>query len=77
MTFKWPDVASIMYTDGSATTLDKKQGSRANKIGAGVYCQAWNLSLRVAPCGQGATNTITGAELVAIWAALTKAGPSD
>ena len=63
---KWEDAASIWYTDGSATKI-KFDGTI---IGSGAYCRGKDVSLRIAPCGDGPTNTITRAELVAIYAVL-------
>ena len=72
----WPSAAGIFYTDGSCTLpqrSDAAQGNAAHIVGAGVYCKATGLQLRVNPCGLGPTNTITRAELVAIWCSLQHA----
>ena len=69
----WPCAKLIIYTDGSTVKEDsvgEGDGQRLNHIGSGVFCRALELSLRVDPCGQGATNTITRAELVAISSSL-------
>ena len=60
----WPCADSIIYTDGSAVKEDsvgEGDGQRLNHIGSDVFCRALDLSLRVDPCGQGATNTISRA----------------
>ena len=61
----FPDAPQIIYTDGSAG-----EGPQGACIGAGVYRKEPTLELRVSPCGLSATNTITRAELTAIYAAL-------
>ena len=69
----WPCADPITHTDGSAVkeaSVDDRDGQRLNHIGSGVFCRALELSLRVDPCGQGATNTITRADLVAISSSL-------
>ena len=63
---KWEDAASMWYTDGSAT----KSKNGGTMIGSGAYCRGKDVSLRIAPCGDGPTNTIARAELVAIYAVL-------
>ena len=72
----WPRAANIFYTDGSCKPpkrSDATQGTAAHIVGASVYCKAAGLQLRVNPCGLGPTNTITRAELVAIWCSLQHA----
>ena len=61
----YPEAANILYTDGSAAT-----GLEGQSIGAGVYCRAPDLQLAVDPCGISAANTITRAELTAMFACL-------
>ena len=61
---KWENAASIWYTDGSAT----KSKNDGTIIGSGAYCRGKDVSLRLAPCGDGPTYTITRAELVAVYA---------
>ena len=73
----WPEAQSIIYTDGSATGKTSKDGTAACKTGSGVYRAEPPLQLRVDPCGLGATNTITRAELVAIYCSLRHAGAGD
>ena len=75
----WPTADDILYTDGSATPREDQQQAvpQPQVIGAGVYRRADNLHLRINPCGQGATNTITRAELVAISCALDVAMGED
>ena len=76
----WPCADSIIYTDGSAVKEDsvgKGDGHSLNHIGSGVFCRALKLSLHVDPCGQGATNTITRAELVAITSSLDNVQHDD
>ena len=68
----YPEAANILYTDGSAAT-----GLEGQSIGAGVYCRAPDLQLAVDPCGISATNTITRAELTAIFAALQQRPAGD
>ena len=63
---KWEDAASIWYTDGSAT----KSKIDGTMIGSRAYCRGKNVSLRIAPCGDGPCNTITRAQLVATYAVL-------
>ena len=63
---KWENAASTWYTDGNAT----KSKNDFTMIGSGAYCRGKNVSLRIAPCGDGPTNTTTRAELVAIYAVL-------
>ena len=67
----WPEAQSIIYMDGS------EDGTAACKTGSGVYRAEPPLQLSVDPCGLGATNTITRAELVAIYGSLRHAGPAD
>ena len=69
---EFPDASSIIYTDGRAV-----ENAQGRNIGAGVYCQQDNLRLAVNPCGVSATNTITRAELVAIYAALQQRSGRD
>ena len=52
--------------------LDRPRGETIS-IGAGFYCPASNKKFLVAPAGCKETNTITRAELAAIWACLTYA----
>ena len=69
----WPCAETIIYTDGSAVkkdSVDEGDGQRLNHVGSGVFCRALELNLRVDPYGQGGTNTITRAELVAISSSL-------
>ena len=76
----WPCADSIIYTDGSAVKEDsvgEGDGQRLTHIGSGVFCRALELSLRVDPCGQGATNAITRAELVAISSSLDHVQDND
>ena len=73
----WPQAQSIIYTDGSAAGKTSEAGTAACKTGSGVYRAEPPLQLRVDPCGLGATNTITRAELVAIYCSLRHAGPGD
>ena len=63
--------------DGSATGKTSEDGTAAHKTGSWVYNAEPPLQLRVDPCGLGATNTITRAELVAIHCSLRHAGPGD
>ena len=49
----------------------------ACKTGSGVYRAEPPLQLSVDPCGLSATNTITRAELLAIYCSLRHAGPGD
>ena len=72
----WPEAPSIVYTDGSATGKNSEDGA-ACKTGSGVYRAQPLLELCVDPCGLGPTNTITRAELVAIYSSLRHAGPAD
>ena len=60
----YPLASDIIYTDGSAG-----ESSQGQRIGAGVYCAEPSMQLIINPCGMSATNTITRAELVAIYAA--------
>ena len=73
----WPEAQSIIYTDGSATGKKSEDGAAACNSGSGVYRAQPLLELCVDPCGLGATNTITRAELVAIYCSLRHAGPGD
>ena len=73
----WPEAQSIIYTDGSATGKTSEDGTAACKTGSGVYRAEPLLQLSVDPCGLGATNIITRAELVAIYCSLHHAGPGD
>ncbi len=59
----------IWYTDGSA-----RDGESGKVIGAGVYCQAAGIALPVGCCGVGPTNTITRAELCALYESLQRMG---
>ena len=68
----YPLASNIIYTDGSAG-----ESSQGQRIGAGVYCAEPSMQLKIDPCGISATNTITRAELGAIYAALQKVGPHD
>ena len=61
---KWP-AKSMWYTDGSALKADKSQ-----RIGAGVFNANANIARRVQCCGSGPTNTITRAELCALYQCL-------
>ena len=63
---RWVNAASIWYTDGSAV----KTKDDGTIIGSGAYCRSGEVKLRIAPCGDGPTNTIMRAELVAIYAVL-------
>ncbi|KAJ9532362.1 hypothetical protein QJQ45_010448 [Haematococcus lacustris] len=61
------DWKSWTYTDGSCTTAP----GAAQRIGAGIYHpQGTQQHHTINPCGEGATNTITRAELAAIKATL-------
>ena len=73
----WPEAPSIIYTDGSATGKNSEDGAAACKTGSGVYRAQPLLELCVDPCGLGPANTITRAELVAIYSNLRHAGPAD
>ena len=66
----YPLASNIIYTDGSAG-----ESSQGQRIGAGVYCAEPSMQLKIDSCGISATNTITRAELVAIYAALHEVGP--
>ena len=66
------DADAILYTDGSVVKTAQGQST-----GAGVYCKSSNINLTVDPCGISATNTITRAELVAIYAALQQSSFKD
>ena len=68
----YPLASNIMYTDGSAG-----ESSQGQRIGAGVYCAELSMQLKINPCGIAATNTITRAKLMAIYAALQEVGPHD
>jgi ribonuclease HI len=59
-----------LYSDGSCHTDPR---GRTIQIGAGFYCPAKQRRFLVAPRGQNETNTITRAELAAIWACLSHA----
>ena len=61
---KW-DAQTLWYTDGSA--LETEQGHR---IGAGVVCASAQTAKTVQCCGVGPTNTITRAELCALYQCL-------
>ena len=70
---KWEAADSVLYTDGSATPQTAAGRTAGHSIGAGVYCKdlgGRQVECRIDPAGQGATNTITRAELVAILQAL-------
>ena len=70
---KWEAADSVLYTDGSATPQTAAGRTDGHSIGAGVYCKdlgGRQVECRIDPAGQGATNTITRAELVAILQAL-------
>ena len=73
----WPEAQSIIYTDGSAAGQNSEDGTAACKTGIGVYRAGPLLELCVDPCGLGATNTITRAELVARYCGLRHAGAGD
>ena len=68
---RWASLDGL-YTDGAAV---KKGG--ATSLGAAVYNARLDRTFLVDPCGVGATNTITRAELGAIDQALYHAPPSD
>ena len=72
----WLSAVETLYTDGSCAPPERSnaaQGTAVHIVGAGVYCKATGLQLRVNPCGLGPTSTITRAELVAIWCSLQHA----
>ena len=73
----FPEAHSIIYTDGSATGKNSEDGTAACKTGSGLYRAQPLLELCVDPCGLGPTNTITRAELLAIYSSLQHAGPAD
>ena len=60
---RWVNAASIWYTDGSAV----KTKDDGTIIGSGAYCRSGEVKLRIAPCGDGPTNTSMRAELIAIY----------
>lgn len=66
---KW-QAHPALYSDGSCLTDSR---GRTISIGAGFYCPTTNKKYRVAPAGCKETNTITRAELAAIWACLAYA----
>ena len=68
----YPLASNIIYTDGSAG-----ESSQGQSIGAGVYCTEPSMQLKIDPCCISATNTITRAGLVAIYAALQEVGFHD
>ena len=61
---KWK-ARSMWYTDGSALKVDEAQ-----RIGAGVYCAEADVARRIQCAGAGPTNTITRAELCAVYQCL-------
>jgi ribonuclease HI len=58
--------AAALYTDGACISQD----AGPQKLGAALYDALQNATYLVDPCGEGATNTITRAELSAIAGAL-------
>ena len=65
------DADSWWYTDGSAMEVDKSW-----RTGAGAYNAAKGIERRILCCAQGASNTITRAELCALHSCLEALGDS-
>ena len=63
-----------LYSDGSCHTDNR---GRTISIGAGFYCPTEKKQFFVAPAGLKETNTITRAELAALWACLRHAAEDE
>ena len=63
---RWENADFVWYTDSSA--FKSKDDGTIN--GSGACCKSGDVGLGFAPCGDGPTNTIMPAELIAIYAVL-------